>query len=141
MDKDLGFLGKESNLPSYFRFTEESKVWLRLGNEDKEFLYDGYKILVPIWGEAYMIPGDYLFVLKNGFFVCTEDDKLMVECKLYEPAFEPHLIRISDIDKQSFERSTIKEIKMPPDIKSFRFASYEEARNLQKIRTNNEESL
>jgi len=55
MDKDLEFLGKESNLPSYFRFTEESKVWLRLGNEDKDFLYDGYKILVPIWGEAYMI--------------------------------------------------------------------------------------
>jgi hypothetical protein len=115
-----------------------NKTWVRIGNADEKYTFRGYKIIKPIWVEINTRPGDYLFVLKNGLFIADDDDKILIGCSPYEPAFEPKLVRISDIDKNNFGQNTLKEIKKPFDIDNFEFASYSEAKNWFEKRKNNE---
>ena len=123
--------------PSYHIFNEDNRIWVRVGNADEKYPFRGYKIIKPIWEETNAKVGDYLFVLKNGLFIADNNDKILIECSPYEPAFEPKLVRISDIDKKEFRQNTLKEIKKPFDIYNFEFASYTEAKNWFEKRKNN----
>jgi len=130
--------GESYESPSYYKFTHKTDVWIRTGDEDTTFVYRGYKILRPVWNKISANLGDYLFILKNGLFFSTLEDEILVECKPYEPAFDPNLIRISNLDRPEFGPDLLEQIEMPLNIQDFRFSSYTEAQKLQKKKSNHE---
>jgi len=138
MSNFSSLLGESYESPSYYKFTSKTDVWIRTGDEDTTFVYRGYKILRPIWNKISANQGDYLFILKNGLFFSTLEDEILVECKPYEPVFDPNLIRISNLDRPGFDSYSLEQIEMPLNIQDFRFSSYAEAEELQKNKLNHE---